>query len=534
MAFDLAQAGVVITARTEGEQEIAKLENQLTTLRAATSRNIEVQGKATVSAGQMRAGMQQLSFQVGDVATQFAAGTPAMMIFAQQGGQVVQALGMMTESAKGLLGFLGGPWGSIIMAAVVALSPFISRLWDTKDAADGAKGALDELIKKRRQERDEATRTARAGTELNTLLSKQDELTRRIASRPKNRLGAPMFSYRDQQELAEVNSKIREGTQAVAAQRAEDAKAVRSSETSTRAVQHHSSTRTSGMRAVRAHTTAIKADTIAVNDNLMAIERLAAGTLNMLLDSMIERRDRLAAMNDNSWLDVLDQAAEAQKQRTQPGIQAMEDWAKSFKGGSFKAIASYADEIGSLGERAFGMWNRAISNTEDALVDFVMTGKLAIGDMARSIIADLARIAIQQAIIKPLTKWLGGLFATGGAFSGGNQVFATGGVFSSGNVVPFARGGVVGGPTMFPMASGRTGLMGEAGPEAIMPLRRLANGRLGVEAAGGGTSVTVNVDASGSSVQGEGGGGAALGKAIGAAVQAELVRQKRPGGLLAA
>jgi lambda family phage tail tape measure protein len=85
---------------------------------------------------------------------------------------------------------------------------------------------------------------------------------------------------------------------------------------------------------------------------------------------------------------------------------------------------------------------------------------------------------------------------------------------------------------MFPFAKG-IGLMGEAGPEAIMPLKRGADGKLGVAGGSGGTSVTVNVDASGSSVQGDKGQSAALGRAIAASVQAELVKQKRPGGLLA-
>jgi len=61
-------------------------------------------------------------------------------------------------------------------------------------------------------------------------------------------------------------------------------------------------------------------------------------------------------------------------------------------------------------------------------------------------------------------------FAKGGAFQGGKEVQA------------FASGGVVSSPTLFPMANGGTGLMGEAGAEAIMPLRRGSNGRLGVEA----------------------------------------------------
>jgi len=67
---------------------------------------------------------------------------------------------------------------------------------------------------------------------------------------------------------------------------------------------------------------------------------------------------------------------------------------------------------------------------------------------------------------------------------------AKGNVFDGGNVIPFARGGVVTRPTVFPMANG-SGLMGEAGPEAIMPLRRGANGKLGVS--GGGSKVEINV-----------------------------------------
>ena len=71
--------------------------------------------------------------------------------------------------------------------------------------------------------------------------------------------------------------------------------------------------------------------------------------------------------------------------------------------------------------------------------------------------------------------------------------YAQGGAFTQGRVMPFAKGGVVTSPTTFPMR-GATGLMGEAGPEAIMPLTRSADGRLGVQAQGGGTvNVTMNI-----------------------------------------
>lgn len=70
--------------------------------------------------------------------------------------------------------------------------------------------------------------------------------------------------------------------------------------------------------------------------------------------------------------------------------------------------------------------------------------------------------------------------------------FAKGAAFSGGRVTAFAKGGVVNGPTMFPMMGG-TGLMGEAGPEAIMPLERGPGGRLGVRAQGGGGGQVVNL-----------------------------------------
>ena len=76
--------------------------------------------------------------------------------------------------------------------------------------------------------------------------------------------------------------------------------------------------------------------------------------------------------------------------------------------------------------------------------------------------------------------------AFGGGMVGTGGLFANGAAFAGGNVIPFARGGIVDRPTLFPMSAGRTGVMGEAGEEAIMPLRRLPGGRLGVEAVGGG------------------------------------------------
>ncbi len=100
--------------------------------------------------------------------------------------------------------------------------------------------------------------------------------------------------------------------------------------------------------------------------------------------------------------------------------------------------------------------------------------------------------------IGSLFKGFGSLFGGSGARptrSSGPTGFAMGGVFSRGMVMPFAQGGVVGAPSYFPLGRG-LGVMGEKGAEAVMPLARGPDGRLGVRSGGGGKrpmSVTVNV-----------------------------------------
>ena len=113
-----------------------------------------------------------------------------------------------------------------------------------------------------------------------------------------------------------------------------------------------------------------------------------------------------------------------------------------------------------------------------SIVDGTMTVKDAFKAMATDIIKEFYRVLVVQQMVNAAKSFMG--FADGGVISGGTEVKA------------YANGGVVGGPTTFPMAGGKTGLMGEAGPEAIMPLKRGANGKLGVQMEGGGGD-TINV-----------------------------------------
>lgn len=121
----------------------------------------------------------------------------------------------------------------------------------------------------------------------------------------------------------------------------------------------------------------------------------------------------------------------------------------------------------------------------------------AFSSVAQSLLQQVLNKMLEMAVITPILNALTG--GTGGTLFGGiSKLFskhANGDIFKNGNVIPFAKGGVVSKPTVFPMANGGTGLMGEAGAEAVMPLRRMSNGRLGVEASNGndGKAVQVNI-----------------------------------------
>ncbi len=200
-----------------------------------------------------------------------------------------------------------------------------------------------------------------------------------------------------------------------------------------------------------------------------------------------------------------------------------EEITKSFGSQMQSKLKSFNDSIKTIQESMADVVVKGIKGMEDALVNFVMTGKLNFKNLANSIISDMARIAIQQTITKPFTNFISGIFGS-----------ANGNAFVDGKVQKYAYGGVVNKPTIFPMANG-LGLMGEAGyPEAILPLKRGSNGKLGVQSTGSSIgNIVVNVDASGSSVEGDQQQGKELGRIIATAIQSELIIQKRPGGLLA-
>lgn len=131
-------------------------------------------------------------------------------------------------------------------------------------------------------------------------------------------------------------------------------------------------------------------------------------------------------------------------------------------------------------------WVEALSS---GLADAIVQGESLV-DVLRNIAKQIASMAIKGV----LSNIFGKLFGLN----------ANGNVYGSSGLVPFAKGGVVGSPTIFPFAGG-VGVMGEKGAEAIMPLKRNSQGKLGVVASGsdnqgnsegsGSTHITMNINA---------------------------------------
>lgn len=199
-------------------------------------------------------------------------------------------------------------------------------------------------------------------------------------------------------------------------------------------------------------------------------------------------------------------------------LKMQEDYYKSmdamqtdWMGGVSDGLANWLDTSSNYSASAASVVSSSMDSALDNVSSMLMGNKASWKDWASSVLSMIAKVALQMAavnLIGGLVSSVGGAAvgaaSAGGAtannsFSGGAYnnltVNAKGGVYESHDLSQYS-GSVVSSPTMFAFAKG-AGLMGEAGPEAIMPLTRAADGSLGVRAIGngggsGGTSVSVS------------------------------------------
>ncbi|MGG7644379.1 phage tail tape measure protein [Rhodovulum sp. YNF3179] len=176
-------------------------------------------------------------------------------------------------------------------------------------------------------------------------------------------------------------------------------------------------------------------------------------------------------------------------------------------GGAREMSSAFQGELAAMrqtllytGREVDSLSKRIGSGLRRAFDGLVFDG-MRLSDALREVGRAMSRAAYDTAM-KPVQDGLGGAIAEGmNALVSGLLPFEKGAPFSQGRVQPFARGGVVSGPTYFPMRGG-VGLMGEAGPEAILPLARGPDGRLGVESRSAGRAVQVTVNVTTPDVEG--------------------------------
>jgi len=250
------------------------------------------------------------------------------------------------------------------------------------------------------------------------------------------------------------------------------------------------------------------------------------------LASLAEQARALAdaAPGNEKLAEALRKIEEAARQAAD-GAQLLTQRAKELsdpEAGFAKGLRAVAEEAEQIGKQMEAATVRAFNGMTDALVGFVMTGKLDFRLLANSIISDLIRIQIQRAITLPLAKAMSSFFG-----------FADGGVMTAEGPLPlrgYASGGIANSPQLAVFGEGSR-------PEAYVPLpdgRTIpvtmsggaAGAATGAMGAGHVFNISVNVSDAGAATRGDSAGGRDLGQAVANAVRQELLAQKRAGGLL--
>lgn len=262
----------------------------------------------------------------------------------------------------------------------------------------------------------------------------------------------------------------------------------------------------------------------AINGDLNGIsDRANQQRLDLARDKADASRN-MSAEEYQAKLEAINRSERDLTQTTLSNYEQMSSAQGDWQNGATAAFSDYIDSARDVAGQTKSLFTNAFSGMEDALVNFVMTGKLSFSDFAKSIIADMARIEIRKASSSALSSIFGLASSAAGAYFGGAAAGAGAGSFGSSigsAITANAKGGVYHSPSlssfsnqvhdkpqMFAFAKG-AGIFAEAGPEAIMPLTRTAGGELGVRALGGGSGgsggsteskmeVTININRDGS------------------------------------
>ena len=487
-------------------------------------------------ANRMGVAMQQTGYQVGDFLVQVQSGTNPMVAFGQQATQLVGVMYLLPQATLAAkVGFMGLQMSMGAIVAVVSIliplataigAYFLRSGKEAKEGAEGidayaeALGRLESRLKNLTEERLSATtqfdpdilQASQKRLELANLIAQKEIESLSFTGDKKEFVDNLIASYKEElaaetKKIEMISSRIRKEEEAAAARKkaeeeeAAKAKAILDKEKARLAIlNRQKNARREIYKEIAREGQA--ADRLGMAEGRRALviklnlEREAK--LKALEDAGLARDseamqiayDRITATQAHT-LAIYDRAEaekQAAKEKAAADKKALED-AAAKKKAELEAAKAAHDALKKTRDLA----NTVGSSMETAMmsmVDGTKSVKDAFRDMALDIVKHLYKVLVVQRMINAIGGMIGGPVgsalstygqADGGAWQGGSQIQA------------YADGGVVGGPTMFPMAGGKTGLMGEAGPEAIMPLKRGANGKLGVQMeGGGGDNVVIN------------------------------------------
>ena len=251
------------------------------------------------------------------------------------------------------------------------------------------------------------------------------------------------------------------------------------------------------------------------------------------INKLFEENTKKAKENGGAYADLQEKINDTRNQLLNMAVSGQGDTAQfTMLKNTLKQYETQAQQANTAVTNSVGLSWKNISNTISSQLSYALTTPLQegenaferLGNVALNVIGQIAQAWLSNSLNNLFSgsggggkSSAGGLLGTIGGLAGsffgpiGSAVggffgktlgglFKDGAPFQNGRVVPFAQGGVVQSASMFPMSGNRTGLMGERGPEAIMPLKRTPSGQLGVQAQA--MPATVNIyNQSGSNIE---------------------------------
>ncbi len=506
-ALDSAAAGGKIGTGEDARVDLvyANLQKQLAAASAGANAYAGAAGKAALSSGQLRMATQQLPLQFQDIWVSLAAGQSPMMVMMQQGSQIAGSFGGVGNAARAMGGYIMGLINPFTLAtAAVAAGAAAWYAWgrEAETAADKSVAAAEKIIA-----------GMRATDSVYVLQRERDKIGRKLP--------VQWLSY-DEKDLA----KLDEDSQKLIAEYRKIDKLLKTEVA-------RSTREWDGLHATDAERKAaeLAREKQAYDEQVV----LAKGKSDRLIELERQHQQKIAAINKSfekkpsgdgrtesekafaeAWIETQRIISNVDPQAKAAAAWEYLLYLQATLGEQFPLTAeqmgqAYAKEMAGVvnqsDKAAAAMnktWETFADNTQRTLSDVLYNGMNGQFNSIEDAFKQMLFRMAANAAAANLTEAMFGKKGSGGSSDSGwiGSIInwfasANGNAFGDGGVYAFANGGtftnqLFNSPTPFRFAGGggfNLGVMGEAGPEAVMPLSRGADGKLGVRAAGGGGAV---------------------------------------------